>query len=104
MAQELKAGSRWASAADDTEVIVVKPPGVAGLTLECGGHPMVPSGTAKPAGLEVDPSLLGGTAIGKRFAHESGLEVLCTKAGAGTVAVDGTPLALKDAKPLPSSD
>lgn len=104
MSQELKAGSRWAAAADDTEVIVVKPAGTGGLTLQCGGHPMIPSGSVKPAGVQLDPSLSAGTAIGKRFEHESGLEVLCTRAGSGTLAVDGVPLSLKDAKPLPSSD
>ena len=41
----------------------------------------------------------------KRFADaESGIEVLATKGGAGSLSLDGQPLALKDAKPLPSSD
>ncbi|HMC38021.1 MAG TPA: hypothetical protein VKI19_00060 [Acidimicrobiales bacterium] len=103
MAQELKPGSRWASAVDDTEVIVVKPGGD-GLTLECGGHAMVPGGTEKPGGLTADPEFATGTLVGKRFEHESGLEVLCTKAGSGTLAVDGVALPLKESKPLPSSD
>lgn len=103
MTQNLKPGSRWASAVDDTEVLVVRP-GAEGLTLECGGHPMVPGGTEKPVGVSLDPDRADGTAVGKRFAHESGLEVLCTKGGAGTLAVDGTVLPLKDSKPLPSSD
>ncbi len=103
MAQELKPGSRWASAVDDTEVIVVKAAGEA-LSLECGGHPMVPGGTEKPGGLSIDPEFSGGTQVGKRFEHESGLELLCTKAGAGALAVDGKPLPLKESKPLPSSD
>lgn len=103
MAQELKPGSRWASAVDDTEVIVVKA-GAEGLALECGGHPMVPGGTDKPGGLDMDPEFASGTQVGKRFEHESGLEVLCTKAGGGSLAVDGKPLPLKESKPLPSSD
>lgn len=103
MAQELKPGSRWASAVDDTEVIVVKA-GAEGITLECGGHPMVPGGSEKPAGLTMDPSFSDGTQVGKRFEHESGLEVLCTKGGAGSLAVDGAVLPLKESKPLPSSD
>jgi hypothetical protein len=103
MAQELKPGSRWASVVDDTEVIVVRPGGE-GITLECGGHPMVPGGTAKPDGLTPNPEFMGGTQVGKRFEHDSGLELLCTKAGAGTLAVDGTALPLKESKPLPSSD
>ena len=103
MAQELKPGSRWASAVDDTEVIVVKAGGD-GLSLECGGHPMVAGGGEKPAGVAIDPAFSGGTQVGKRFEHASGLEVLCTKAGAGTLAVDGEPLPPKESKPLPSSD
>lgn len=103
MAQELKPGSRWSSAVDDTEVIVVKA-GAEGLSLECGGHPMVPGGTEKPSGLTIDPEFAGGTQVGKRFEHASGLELLCTKAGAGALAVDGTALPLKESKPLPSSD
>lgn len=103
MSQELKPGSRWASAVCDTEVIVVKA-GEAGLTLECGGHPMLAAGSAKPGGQSVDPAFSGGTPVGKRFEHGSGLEVLCTKAGSGTLAVDGTALPLKESKPLPASD
>ena len=102
MAQDLKPGSRWTSAVDDTEVIVVKA-GTAGLSLECGGLPMLAAGSDKPGGGPA-PEWSGGTAVGKRFEHESGLEVLCTKAGAGTLAVDGAVLPLKDSKPLPSSD
>ncbi len=103
MAQQLKPGSRWASAVDDTEVIVVKAGGD-GLTLECGGQPMVAGGSEKPSGVSMAPEFATGTQVGKRFEHESGLEVLCTKGGAGTLAVDGAPLPLKESKPLPSSD
>lgn len=103
MAQDLKPGSRWASAVDDTEVIVVKA-GAEGLALECGGHQMVAAGSEKPAGITMDPEFSGGTQVGKRFEHESGLELLCTKAGTGSLAVDGKPLPLKESKPLPSSD
>lgn len=103
MGQELKPGSRWISAVDDTEVIVVKA-GTAGISLECGGQPMLAAGSEKPAGDGPAPDWSGGTAVGKRFEHESGLELLCTKAGAGTLGVDGAVLPLKESKPLPSSD
>lgn len=103
MLQELKPGSRWVSAVDDTEVIVVKA-GDPSLTLECGGHPMLAVGSEKPADVKPDPELSGGTPVGKRFEHTSGLEVLCTKAGAGTLSVNGDLLPLKESKPLPSSD
>ena len=62
--------------------------------------------TAAPAG--TDGSVPDGdepTLLGKRYVHEdSGLELLCTKGGAGTLRVDGAPLGIKQAKNLPSSD
>lgn len=100
---QLKPGSRLSSAVCDTEVVVVKAP-AADVDLRCGGYPMVPKGeTAPPA--EVDEAFSGGTLIGKRYADEElGFEVLCTKAGAGSLSVGAGELLQKDAKPLPSSD
>jgi hypothetical protein len=101
---DLKPGTRWASQVSDTEVVVVRGAG-SPASLECGGHPMVPQGTEAAAGLSLDSSLAEGSLIGKRYVHgDLGLEVLVTKAGAGTLAIDGVALDLKDAKPLPSSD
>ena len=101
---ELKAGSRWRSAVCDTEVVVVRAPSGT-PSLECGGQPMVPHDAERPEGATVDPAFADGTQMGKRFADpESGIEVLATQGGAGSLALDGQPLALKDAKPLPSSD
>ena len=81
--QELKAGSRWQSVVDDTQVIVVKAPNAA-VELQCGGHPMVPVGSEVPGGLTTDPAFAEPTAIGKRFADEAtGTELLATKGGAG---------------------
>jgi len=46
-----------------------------------------------------------GALLGKRYTDdEVGIELLCTKAGPGTLAVDGRPVTIKGAKPLPSSD
>jgi len=101
---ELKAGSRWRSAVCDTEVVVVRAPS-SEVSLECGGAPMVPHGTEPPAGGSVDPGFAEGTQMGKRFADpDTGIEVLATKGGSGSLSLNGQPLALKDAKPLPSSD
>jgi hypothetical protein len=101
---ELKSGSRWRSAVSDTEVIVVRA-STSPHTLECGGHPMVPQGEERPSGLSIDPAFAEATAVGKRFAdEESGLEVLVTKAGDGSLSIDGVALPMKGAKPLPSSD
>jgi hypothetical protein len=101
---DLKPGTRWASQVCDAEVVVVRGATDAG-TLECGGQAMVPQGEAPASGLALDPAFSEGSPIGKRFVDaELGLEVLVTKAGAGSLAVNGTALTLKDAKPLPSSD
>ncbi len=100
---QLKPGSRLSSAVCDTEVVVVKAP-AAEVDLRCGGYPMVPKGETAPS-TEVDEAYSGGTLIGKRYADEElGLEVLCTKAGAGSLSVGAAELFQKDAKPLPSSD
>jgi hypothetical protein len=99
-----KPGSRWASAVDDTEVVVVRPPNAA-VTLECGGAPMVALGTPKPEGLTLSPDHAAGSAAGKRYFDEAtGLEALCSKPGKGSLSIDGRPVPAKEAKKLPSSD
>ena len=102
---ELRAGSRLKSAVCETEVIVVRPPSTA-VEVRCGGQPMVLAGEDGPVGAELDPAFAEGTLLGKRYADaEVGIELLCTKAGKGTLSLgSGGPLPLKDAKPLPSSD
>jgi hypothetical protein len=101
---DLKPGSRWASQVCDTEVVVVRTSNEP-VELECGGHPMTPIGSDRASGLTLDPAFGGGSQIGKRFADpDSGLELLVTKAGEGTLAVDGISIPLKEAKPLPASD
>jgi hypothetical protein len=101
---DLKPGTRWASQVCDTEVIVVRAP-TSAVTLECGGHPMAPVGDDQSTDLALDPEFSQGSLIGKRFADaESGVELLVTKAGAGSLAIDGVAIPLKEAKPLPSSD
>jgi predicted ATP-dependent Lon-type protease len=97
-------GSRWKSAVCDTEAVVVKPAG-SGAVPECGGIAMIPVAVAKPADAAVVAGFDGGTLIGKRYADpESGLELLATKAGKGSLGVEGRIAPIKDAKPLPSSD
>jgi hypothetical protein len=66
---------------------------------------MTPVGSERSGSLAMDPAFAGGSLIGKRFADpDSGLELLVTKAGEGTLAVDGISIPPKEAKPLPSSD
>ncbi len=103
MLMELKPGTRLRSVVCSTEVVVVKSPSQPGR-LECGNQPMVdPSGAAATT---VVSALSGdGTSLGKRyFDAETGIEVLCTKGGDGSVSLDGRPLEIKGAKPLPASD
>ena len=101
---ELKPGSRWKSAVCDTEVVVVRPPKTV-ADLRCGGHPMVPNAEAKPEGVTISGDLAGGSQMGKRYADEaSGMELLCSKAGAGTLSIGDQPIAVKEAKKLPASD
>ena len=101
---ELKPGSRWKSAVCSAEFVVVRPPKQA-VTLKCGGNEVLPAGTAAPAGLTIDADLSDGIHMGKRyFDEQSGLELLASKAGLGSLTIDGRKLQLKDAKALPSSD
>jgi hypothetical protein len=80
-------------------------PSKAPVNLECGGQPMVPHGTAPAAGLELSADFSAGSQVGKRYSdEETGLEVLCTKAGKGSLSIDGRPIGEKEAKKLPASD
>jgi hypothetical protein len=101
---ELKAGTRLRSAADTTEIVVVRSP-ARDVDLRCGGHPMVAVGGDGASAAELDPKFSGPTQLGKRYTDDSGdLEVLCTKAGEGALSVGDVILGIKAAKPLPSSD
>ncbi len=100
---QLKPGTRLRSAVDITEVVVVRAP-VAPVEICCGGHPMLDLDDTAMTG-EPDPAWTGGTLLGKRYGSEElGLEVLCTKPGAGTLSVNGNALEFARAKPLPASD
>jgi hypothetical protein len=99
-----KAGTKLRSAVCDAQVIVVRAPAT-DVELACGGSPLIAADETPAEGLTLDAALSDGVLIGKRYAHEDlGLELLCTRAGSGTLTVDGTVLALKGAKPLPASD
>lgn len=103
MSQDLKTGSRWQSVACSGEVVIVKAPATA-VTLTIGGAEAVASGSAdRSASPKAGHD--AGTQVGKRYEDtNSGLEVLCTKAGEGSIAVDGIVLEVKGAQALPSSD
>lgn len=96
----MKPGTRLKSAACDTEVMVIRS---GSGTIQCGGAPM---GEAKPAETAMlSPDFAAGTLMGKRYVDAAAtFELLCVKPGKGSLAVDGTVLVTKDAKPLPASD
>lgn len=99
----LAAGKRLKSAVCSTEVMIIATPG-GDVALTCGGSAMA-EGAAPAPGASVHADHAAGTAIGKRYVNDDGkLEVLCVKAGAGSLAVAGVALKLKDAKKLPKTD
>lgn len=100
----LQPGQRLRSSVCSTEVIVVRAPR-ADIDLRCGGAAMVPA--SQPAdGSEGNPAspFDAGTLLSKRYATSEGLELLCTKAGEGSLSVGQTLLETQATKPLPASD
>jgi hypothetical protein len=101
---DLRSGARLKSIVCDTQVLVIRAPS-SPVDVCCGGSVMVGAEDDTPTGFAVGPAHDGGTILGKRYADpDSGLEVLCTKTGAGSLSVGGRLLRPKEAKPLPSSD
>jgi hypothetical protein len=103
MAVVLKLGARYRSATCSTEVVVVRGAGEADL--RCGGAAMVQASDGSPSsGASVSP-FDQGTLIGKRYVDvQTGLEVLCVKAGEGSLSLGDSALAVQAAKVLPASD
>lgn len=101
-APTLRPGDQLASTVCGTRVVVIRAPAGTQPKPTCGGSPMVPASAAHPA----PPGPAGTTTlIGKRYVDATGtLELLCTSSGSGELSCDGTPMALKAAKPLPASD
>jgi hypothetical protein len=96
----LKVGSRLRTPTSTAEVIVVKA-GTADGDLECAGAPMTTDSVT------VEQQGAGETTLqlGKRYTDdESGVEVLCTKAGTGPLVFAGRELGVKSATALPASD
>ena len=103
MSVALKPGTRLRSVTCDTEVVVVKGPGDE-VDVRCGGAPMVAVGEDGDRSEPAAP-FDQGTLVGKRYVtDDDSVELLCTKAGAGSLSVGDAALEVKGAKPLPSSD
>lgn len=104
MALALKAGSKFKSAVCDTQVMVIKAP-AGDHQLHCGGAEMLPATAPAPVGATLDPAHAGETLIGKRYVNaDESVELLCTKGGKGALWLANAPMAIKQAKQLPSSD
>jgi len=81
-------------------VIVTRASG-ANAELCCNGAPMLLADQAR----DIKPSTVEDIPLGKRFIDASaGFEVLCVKSSAGPLAMNGLPLEMRQAKPLPSWD
>ena len=99
----LKAGARFKSAVCETQVMVIKAP-AGEFDLRCGGAGMI-APTIASSGGEPDPAHANGTLIGKRYVNaDESVELLCTKGGKGSLALNGAAMDVKQAKQLPSSD
>ncbi|MFI6338966.1 hypothetical protein [Streptomyces sp. NPDC050535] len=100
-----RVGQMLASTVDTTTVVVVRAPG-GDLEITCGGAVMTEPDQMEAATTGIpDPEQMGGSRLGKRYADDGlGVELLCTKAGEGSLAANGVPLSLKGPKPLPASD
>jgi hypothetical protein len=96
----LKPGTRLWNSASSVSIVVVRAPAEP-VRLTCDDRPFVTD--EQPSGS--DAAGVGAVLLGKRYADaDSGLEVLCTRAGAGELAVDGRPLQQLGARALPASD
>ena len=100
----LKTGGRFKSAVCAGEIMVVAASSD-DVELTCGGVAMVEAGSDAPEGAEGHPNHAVGIAMGKRdITADETLEVLCVKAGDGSLAVNGDLLLQKDTKQLPKTD
>jgi hypothetical protein len=100
----IKPGLRLKSAVCSAEVMVIRAP-AGEASVSCGGAEMLALGEVAPAGVSLDAAQAHGSLIGKRYVDaEERFELLCTKAGEGTLAINGAALLVKQAKALPSSD
>jgi hypothetical protein len=99
----MKKGTKLRSAVCESEVIVIRGSDV---VVECGGSPMMEQLERRPAQHDsLNAAFAQGTKIGKRYVDAGdSVELLCVKAGQGSLSIGGVALQLKDAKPLPASD
>jgi len=101
MGEIYKPGVKLSSTVCKTQIMALRVP-ASQLEITCGGAPMQ---IGDPAELGAPSGENNGTLVGKRYTDEAEtMEFLCTRGGDGSVSVNGTPLDIKAAKKLPSSD
>ena len=97
----LAPGKRLKSAVCATEIMVITAPD-GDVDIRCGGAPMAEDGDGSGT---VDTAHAKGSSIGKRYVDGDGtLEVLCVKAGDGSLALGENTLKVKEATKLPNTD
>lgn len=100
----LKAGVRLKSAACNGEFMVIKAP-AGECELCCGGQELLEMSATRDPAVSPAAGFDGGCLVGKRYVDDAEtIELLCTKAGQGSLALAGQVLHTKQAKALPSSD
>lgn len=100
---KLKPGTRLKSVTCNAEGMVIK--AAAEGCLSCGGSEMVDIDADNIAKVDMNEDFAHGSLLGKRYINAEGsFEVLCTKPGDGSFALDGNLLLEKETKKLPSSD
>jgi len=101
MAKTYKPGVKLSSTVCKTQIMALRVP-TQELDITCGGAPMQ---IGDPEELGAMSGENNGTLVGKRYTDEAEtMEFLCTRGGDGSLSVNGTLLAVKAAKKLPSSD
>jgi hypothetical protein len=104
MTLTLKPGTKLRSVVCSTEVIVVRAPPEP-VDLRCGGRALVIDAAPAAPDAEPEPGFDDGTMLGKRYTDEDKtFELLCTKAGRGSLSLVDVGLQFSGAKPLPASD
>ncbi|MCZ6887539.1 MAG: hypothetical protein O7H39_03510 [Gammaproteobacteria bacterium] len=98
---DLAVGQRLKSTSCTTEIMVIAAPG-GDIDLMCGGALM---GGEDDNGATVHPDFAEGSALGKRYINDDGdLELLCVKAGEGSLSVGESALTIKGATKRPKTD
>lgn len=98
----LMPGTRLKSTVCTTEIMVITAPPDE-IEITCGGQPMSQGDAGNGGSVHQDHA--EGSVIGKRYTNEGGsLEVLCVKAGEGSLWAGGAAMKVKDATKLPKTD